>query len=531
MKNTKRQIQDRLKKAKEAQRPGEHSDAIAETIKEEENRLKNIETEIKEQEKHLKSLLEKIKEDKKEAIKTQSKKENIWKRLYRKFSRNNDDERGIFLKSASGMAYFFREKLVEGMQDASQKSEALLLLRHVRKDLERLEKMYLLTDNESKKSKGFVNKSATATIVEAEVAGNVQFNNQVTEFSTVYRHAEKSPILTENGEFVIVRATVPSATSGQLGRRFLETNSFKSLLSYLDKNKIEREPTDQESNSDKLADYMRVLGADVGNVISSEIGRVLSNTGGIGGSSIGGIISGGIGASSDHEWIYKIIEKPKIESDKALPIIDELIPFKKRIVIDYMLSTGKNIVKAGLGTPKFGLPIPFIGASISNANGKVEKRTGSDTLHDMFGKYNSMSLGIIDTDTPITSINLLLANQSHQLLKMFQSIGERNVQSNVLFELQEVYNNLLRLENLDSSAITELFRQFITDCVTIAPLAEAYDNAEESEKDRLAEEIGVKNNNGLLANLVRSFRDICQEQYIHIFKPYYENAFQYIFPK
>ncbi|MDR3179556.1 MAG: hypothetical protein LBT70_01525 [Holosporaceae bacterium] len=422
------------------------------------------------------------------------------------------------LKSACMMGYLFREKLVEKIPDTdNRRAEGLRLLKRIRSYLEKLEKLCLLREASVDKKDNVIPKNAIAKIWEAEAVGNVQAKNQVIEFSSIYRSVKDSPILTENGKYIIIRFTAPVALSGQFGRRFLETNSFKSLLSYLDKEDGEREPTDQEGTSAKIKDYARVICSDVGNIISSQATEALT----------GGMVSGGIGAASDHEWILKILEAPKIESQRALPFVNKLIPFRRRIVIDYMLSTGKSIAKASFATPTLWLPVPSFGISTSNASGKVEKRTGSDTLHDMFAKYNSMSLGAVDTNTPITSINLLFANQSHQLLKMFRSIGEKNMQSNALFELQEVYNELLRLNGIDEQEITRLFERFIEKCIEIAPLAGEYENGTKEKRNRLASEIGVKNNQGRLAYLCRSFIDICEKQYVHIFKPHYDKAFQY----
>ncbi|MDR2724048.1 MAG: hypothetical protein LBB25_02470, partial [Holosporaceae bacterium] len=471
---------------------------IEERKKTEIERWQKAKNEVEELKKQLKLLQESGKDDE----------EKSWSTF---FCQDMDIES---LKSACMMGYFFRENLLEKISDEDRRAEALQLLKRIRKYLERLEALYLLNDASDKEDIS-IPKTATASILETEITGDVKIKNQSIGFSCNYRVVKHSPISTENGRYIIVRVSLPTAISGQICRRVLETHRFKSMLSYLDKNEGEREPTDQEGSSAKLKDYSRVIATDVGNIISSLISEIFG----------GGSAFIGMGAMSDHEWIFKITQKPETESISALPFVGELIPYKRKVVIDYMLSTGKSVAKANFTTPTL-LPIPSLGISTSNASGKVEKRTGSDTLHDMFAKYNSMSLGAIDTNTPITSINLLFANQSHQLLKIFRSIGEKNINSNVLFELQEVYNGLLRLHNGNEREINESFEVFIKKCMEIAPMVDKYENGTEEERCQSALEIGIKNNQGRLAKLCRLLIDICEKQYIHIFKPHYDNAFK-----
>ena len=358
----------------------------------------------------------------------------------------------------------------------------------------------------------------------AEAEG--RFNNLQASFSAqapyvgnigavaIRKVVEGSPFLQENGKYMTLKFSLPIYSTGIAGMAILR-EKFKSVFAKASEKKI-------PFNFDDFKSVALAFGLTQG--ISQGASAAIS--------AVGAPLGVTAAGSADFTFVYKYVDPLTYTIGmKPLPGQSKLIENKKgHWTLDFIVAS--SALNAGINTASKVVDLP-VTLKLSASMGKLAKRTGSDTFHDMFSKVNALSLGKADQKSKdSTAINSLLNGQSGQLLKLFKHVAKMD--SNASFELQELYNQLLfQCQNeAEKQEYTKLFSDFIEACKGITTVdGDETENAVSGEAE-VAELTGAapaKKKDPM--NMVQFkkafalFKTILEKQFTYIFKPYYDRAF------
>jgi hypothetical protein len=409
--------------------------------------------------------------------------------------------------------------------------------RRFKKIYEQLHKLSQLGEF-SKNNSGIRKKLGYGEKASADIGVKAEINNLQAAFTaqapylgnisaTVTRKTvEGSPLLQENGKYVTLKFSLPIGEAGVVGMGVLR-EKFKSVFA----------TPSIPVNLGDLKEISKAFGSSTLNVGGTFAGKALTAIG----SPVGVTFYG----SSDFTFVWRYVGSlVDVSSHIPLPGQTEIIENKGgRWTLDFITVT--TSMNAGINTSSSLLAALPISLKLNASSGKLAKRTGSDTFHDLFSKVNALSLGKADSKSvESTAINSLLSGQSGQLLKIFKGIGSSN--SNASFELQELYNELMNSisSESDKRKCTKLFGDFMTACNKLnASIADAGENNAESGESEVAELTGTadgarsstddksskKGENYLNEEQFKTafelFKNIADMQYIHVFKPHYDKAF------
>ncbi|MDR3180043.1 MAG: hypothetical protein LBT70_04050 [Holosporaceae bacterium] len=351
------------------------------------------------------------------------------------------------------------------------------------------------------------NLSATFTTA-IPMVGNVNV-------SLTRKTVKGSPFLQENGKYITLKFSLPVGSAGVVGMRILR-EKFNSVLT---RAKTKKSSIVMEDFLD-MRKFFWASGANVGVNIA---GKALA--------AAGSPLGASFYASSDFTFVWKYV--PPLEdtlSPKPLPTQSKIVENKKgRWVLDFVVvATAFN---GGINTTSI-IPVSL---KLNASLGKLSKRTGPNTFHDLFSKFNALSLGKADSQSNVTTaIDSLLAGQSGQILKIFKNVG--GMKENAAFELQTLYNDLQQsiTNESDKKKCKTLFEDFTKACVAISKNTPEDTNptdSGESEVNQLTNADSETSNQEELKraqfkNAFDLFREIAELQYTYSFKPYYNDTFK-----
>lgn len=317
-----------------------------------------------------------------------------------------------------------------------------------------------------------------------------------------------SPFLQENGKYVTFNITLPSAIVGTglieavyaFEKKFsslLEDNSEEILKESGKKNEVSKSDNSRKESGIRTDDLgffadafslihtvqsenLPIIGAGVSSVTSKQL--VVGNT----------------NVKFNWKWVenanggqYSLPNQGKILDRKKIPLVLDFITITSRSRLDVTLLGGASV-------------------------GKAIKVTGWNTLHDITSKFNALSMGKVDAKSDV-STEFLFKEQIGSLQRLFKNIAKMN--TNAAFELQALYNDLIKSYGKGGrDKYDPLFEQFISACKDFSKDKKLKKSKEQDEEELLQK--GGKFNEAL--NL---FREILNEQYLVIFKPYYNKAF------
>jgi hypothetical protein len=347
----------------------------------------------------------------------------------------------------------------------------------------------------------------------------------------VRKTVDGSPFLQDNGKCLTLKFTLPLSSVGLVGMEILK----KKCKNVFDKTKDKKNDTKAANILGDFAEmgkFFAVDGAKAGisavqhSIEASEskipLGLSLKNPLGI-----------SFSGSSDFTFVWTYVPSINTLSSKPLPTQTKVLENRKgRWVLDFATITSSVNTSSSI-------PIPL---KLSTSVGKLSKRTGTNTFHDLFSKFNALSLGKADSKSnATTAIDSLLSGQSGQMLKIFQNVGKME---NAAFELQTLYNDLLQSISSESEKkkCETLFKNFIEACIalddskndkhgcfgesetdkstSIDGEIEQLTNGDSKEKDQ------KELKNAKFKKAFDLFRDIAELQYTYSFKPYYDSAFK-----
>ncbi|MDR2724384.1 MAG: hypothetical protein LBB25_04280, partial [Holosporaceae bacterium] len=292
-----------------------------------------------------------------------------------------------------------------------------------KKIYEVLTKLSLLTEfsknkNGIREAFDYGEKASADTIAKASI-NNLQasFSLKVpfvasTTAVVTKKTVENSPFLQENGKYITLKISLPLGSAGVVGMGILR-EKFKSVFA-------------KDGLPVQLDDFKSIGKAFGATTIGTAASQALT--------AVGAPIGVSCYGSSDFTFVWKYIAPPS-DFSSIIPLPGKTVVknYDGKWVTDFIVAA--TMLNAGVDMSK--LPVTFpLGFKASIASGKLAKRTGSETFHDILSKYNALSLGKADSKSEeSTAINSLLSGQSGQLLKAFCRISEKN--SNTQFELQE----------------------------------------------------------------------------------------------
>jgi hypothetical protein len=188
---------------------------------------------------------------------------------------------------------------------------------------------------------------------------------------------------------------------------------------------------------------------------------------------------------------YSLPNQGKILDRKKIPLVLDYITITNRSRLDVTLLGGASV-------------------------GRAIKVTGWNTLHDITSKFNALSMGKVDAKSDV-STEFLFKGQIYSLQKLFKNIAKMN--TNAAFELQVLYNDLIKSYGKGGKdKYDPLFEQFISACKDFSKDERLKKSEEQDEEELLPKE-------GKFKEALDLFREILNEQYLVIFKPYYDRAF------
>jgi hypothetical protein len=416
------------------------------------------------------------------------------------------------LKSSVLTATILRKKLPSNR-------EQILRFKKIHEALVKLALLTEFSKNQSgvRKFFGYGTKASTETAAKASV-NNLQASFSVKVPSLANASAvvtrktiEGSPLLQENGKYITLKVSLPLGSAGIVGMGVLR-EKFKSIFA-------------KSGLPVQLSDFTSVAKSFGASAVGTVGSKILT--------AVGSPIGVSAYGSSDFTFVWLYVAPPKdFSSIVPLPGMVVIKNYDGKWVLDFVAVA--TMLNAGVDMSKLPISVPLsLKASISS--GKLAKRTGPSTFHDIISKFNALSLGKADSQSEeSTAINSLLSGQSGQLLKSFTKVSQKN--SNVLFELQDLYNGIMKKLKNDSSGAqkcTKLFENFIAECKKLAAAQKKKDSAEDdASAENEVQSLTIKppeepvNIVDQYKKAFDSFKEILDMQHTYIFKPHYEESFK-----
>ncbi|MDR0581194.1 MAG: hypothetical protein LBG04_03735 [Holosporaceae bacterium] len=193
---------------------------------------------------------------------------------------------------------------------------------------------------------------------------------------------------------------------------------------------------------------------------------------------------------------------------------------------------GKNsTVSKLIDLGKVSASLPILNVAVASSVGKILKKTGPDTLHDIIAKSNALMLGLEDNKSGLnTAYDSLKSAQLEQLRKIFRNINR--LDSNAIFELQTIYNEIMRniTSGKEKDQCNKVFKKFLDACKSLEePLTVAEENTGGSE---FADLSSPKADSGdaivgdnAMKSALEAFDAVVRMNYNYSFKPYYDSAY------
>lgn len=375
--------------------------------------------------------------------------------------------------------------------------------------IKRFKKIYVQLCNLSKLGEFSKNKSGirkrigygTKAVADSDI--EVKINSLQASFTA------QAPLPEENGKYMTLKFSLPLYSTGVVGMAILRER-FKSVFAAVSKKKI-------PFNFDDFTAVSKAFGITKG---VSTAANALTSVAPVGVSASG---------SSDFTFVWRYVEPLKDTSDIVpLPGQKLLTNEKGPWALDFIVASSSLNAAVNASSKVVDLPIAL---KLSASMGKLAKRTGPDTLHDLISKVNALLLGKVDSKSgESTAVSSLLKGQSGQILKIFRGIAKMD--SNAAFELQTLYNSMLKSckTKAEKGKIEQLFAEFIEACKNIVPATveeTQLDSGEAEAAELSGEETSDEDSFDMeqYKTAFDLFRQILDKQHTWVFKPYYDNAF------
>ncbi|MDR3187445.1 MAG: hypothetical protein LBT63_03400 [Holosporaceae bacterium] len=363
--------------------------------------------------------------------------------------------------------------------------------------------------NVIEEAKAEISTLTLAFVVEIPQVGNVNV-------SIVRRTVEGSPFLQENGTYITVKFSLPIGSAGVVGMGILR-EKFGSVLAQAKAKKL---PIVFEDFQD-ASKFFLAGGANAG---AKAAGKVLA--------AVGSPLGASFYGSSDFTFVWRYVPPlPDALSPWPFSIQPKIVGNKKRRwVLDFVTVT--TALNGGINTTSI-VPVSL---KFNASTGKLTKRTGPNTFHDLHSKFNALSIGTADSKSnATTAIDSLLSGQSGQMLKIFKNVG--GMKENAAFELQTLYNDLQRAITNESEKkkCDAIFGNFIKACVNLSQNAPPDANPADSGENEINQLTNADNEAANQEELQTDqfkmafelFKEILSLQYRRLFEPYYNGAFKY----
>ncbi|MDR2646302.1 MAG: hypothetical protein LBC04_03980 [Holosporaceae bacterium] len=456
--------------------------------------------------------------------------------------------------------------------------------------IDRLSKLEEFSKNKSgaRKAVGYGEQSSQTSSVKAQTSSlqaRVDVSLPLVGTSSAFferKQISGSPFKGENGKYISLKFSLPLSSIGAVGAKFMmdklggtlqraaarhgigvDLNDFMQVTNSVATIK----ETDEEKNerliqktspsaADGIESYGPIDSADVSHdpkreesVIapvsapaadvknsSEDIAMAITQDAAARGAeaALQGLASGAdvkikIYGLSQFEMMYRYVD-PITDNIDIIPLpgLEVIKNEKGRWVMDY--ATVSNLLNSEIGAPA---SLPISGA-VASSVGKILKKTGPDTLHDIIAKSNVLMLGLEDNKSGLnTAYDSLKSTQFEQLRKIFRNIKRLN--SNAIFELQIVYNEIMRnMNGKEKNQCKKVFEEFLNACRSLKEpdVAATQSNTGSSELDDLS---SSKANSGVDATVdadadnmktaLKAFDAVIRMNYDYNFKPYYDSAY------
>ena len=186
--------------------------------------------------------------------------------------------------------------------------------------------------------------------------------------TAIRKTVNRSPLPEENGKYMTLKFSLPLYSTGVVGMAILRER-FKSVFAAVSKKKI-------PFNFDDFTAVSKAFGITKG---VSTAANALTSVAPVGVSASG---------SSDFTFVWRYVEPLKDTSDIVpLPGQELLTNEKGHWALDFIVASSSLNAAVNASSKVVDLPIAL---KLSASMGKLAKRTGPDTLHDLISKVNAL---------------------------------------------------------------------------------------------------------------------------------------------
>ncbi|MDR0753708.1 MAG: hypothetical protein LBE95_03530, partial [Holosporaceae bacterium] len=362
-----------------------------------------------------------------------------------------------------------------------------IIRRKIYEQLCTLAKFMYLSKNEKgvRKAVGYGGHDTVTGCAEADItSGQFTLNMTLpfvgTSSVTLTKQTVKgSPFIQENGEFLVIKITLPISLNGTIITKILKIVCGE-LIKRAKKN----------SKLEEFTEISNMLLWNVGGIATRLISETLQQK-----SKIAKVIGIGMSASMDIKIAFyksiiedysaikplprkgnKVVKKGGAKSPEKKNVLKKKKMVKKisKWIPDYIaISNNKTFAME--------LSHSFAGASVglkSNIS-RGETIKVSLSLHDILSKYNALSLGLGDDKTGKNAAVKFIEGKSNALCKILKPLGKENPDgntlgeepdgstlSNVEIEMTKMYNEILStpLTQKEKKDCDDKFIKFLTVC-------------------------------------------------------------------
>lgn len=341
---------------------------------------------------------------------------------------------------------------VSVLRESAITDREIELFKQLHSEMSRLAKLLEFSKNKSSRSATFMTESTAhnkAIQASASVAIPMFGDAQISFTRSVSRD---NPFQEENGDCMFFDLVLPLTPTGIVGTGVVR----KSLNEYRRLMGKSHATSDFGSTFSLAQDGLSIMQDGLGIPVAEGVSASVS------GSAI--FTVGMVRVDAPEPIAYpsrNLSESGPVMTDTVRPLPNKKLLTKDKNEWVVLYYKGAAYMNSGIGKD-----FKALNLSYSSSIGKEKIIIGTNTLGYLTARFNAFSIGLQDSKDAMSPWYTLKRKQEKRLMELFKNITDEK--SNVLYELQNMYNSIMdnigKKDSKTSKKCTQLFSDFISAC-------------------------------------------------------------------